>query len=88
MSDVKGLDGSILPSLLTVTHISLLGWFHSLCEVPCVKFGNYPPALTFLTSWSLHNNPGFIFTASHNGLWGPPHSDFPATSLASEVILH
>jgi hypothetical protein len=35
--------------------------------------GRYPMTLASPTSWDLQQNPGFIFTASHNGLSGPPY---------------
>lgn len=80
MSDVKGLAGFRWhPSLLTVTHISLLGWLHSLCKA---LFGNYPMALTSPTSIQASLSQLHVMDC-----WGL-HSDFPATPLASEVVLH
>lgn len=44
-------------------------------------------ALASPTSWGFQGNLGFIFTASYNGLSGPPPSDNPDTCLASVAFL-
>jgi hypothetical protein len=74
----------LLSALLTATHFSLLGWFH--LQVAAFLDRN-PRTMEPPTSWDLQGNPGFNFTASHNGLSGPPRRDTPAMSLASEAFL-
>lgn len=65
----KGLDGSSLPALLTKTHFSLLGWLHSLSVA---LLGKHPIANTTQTVLGAQRILGFTFTASGNGVSGPP----------------
>lgn len=56
MSDVKfSSDLQLLPTLLSVTHFSLLGWFHSLLAA---LFDRYPMTVASPASWCLQSNPG------------------------------
>ena len=72
-------------ALLTATHFFTLAWFHSLLVT---LLGRYPLILASLTSWVLQGNPGFNFTASHNGLsTRPPFRDTPDTCLASVTVV-
>ena len=77
-------DLQLLSALLTAAHFFFFGWFHYLLAA---FLGRYPMALTSLPSWSLHGNPGFTFTASCNGLSGPPCRDIPDTHLVSATLL-
>ena len=74
----------LLSALLTTTYFSLLGWFHSLLAA---LLSRYPMALASPASWGLQGNPGFTFTASHNGLFRPPFRDTPDTCLTSAAFL-
>ena len=77
MFGVKTLFRS--PTTLSFVDFFLLGWFYSLLAA---LLGRYPMTLASLTSWVLQGNPGFNFTASHNGLsTGPPFRDTPDTWL-------
>jgi hypothetical protein len=62
----------------------LLGWFRSLLAA---YLGRYPTALVSLTFWALQSNPGFTFTASHNGFSGLPCRNTPDTHLALVAFL-
>lgn len=81
----KGLDGLPLPALLTVTHLSLVGWLHFLSAAILER---HHMALASPTSWRLPHSPGFTFTASWNELSEPPCGDSPATHVASVWFLN
>lgn len=81
MFDVKGFSSSSFAEC-NIPH-TLLGWFHFLSAE---LLGRYPTVLTSPTPCSLQHNPDSTFTASYEGLSGPPHRHSTATYLASAAL--
>lgn len=65
-------DLQLLSPLLTATHFSLSGWYHSLLAA---FFSKYPMSLASPTGWGLQGSQGFTFTASNSGLSRPSGKD-------------
>lgn len=63
----KDLDGSVLSTLLTSTHSSILSWFHSLHSV---LLGRYSMILASSTSWDGPDTLVFTIIVLHSGLSG------------------
>ena len=80
----RSSDLQLLSVLLTITHFSFLGCLYSLLAALLIS---YAMTLASPTSWVLQGNPGFNFTASHNGLSRPPFRDNPDACLTSAAFL-
>ena len=75
----RSSDLQLLPALSTAAH-----YFSWAGSTPLTVFlDRYPMALTSLTSSGLQDDPGFSFTASHNGLSGLPFRVTSDTCLVS-----
>lgn len=79
MAGNTSFSGSFPPCWLP-----LLGWFRAWSSA---FLRRYLMTLAAPTHWGLQQKPAFIFAASHNCFLRSPHTDTPATSLASGAFL-